>query len=136
MSTPQHETFEAFLTRRWAASDAFVSGDVEPLLAVSTHHDPASIYGPPGTVVTGAEAVNGANAAGAARFTTAERNDVEVGASGSDGDLGYWTGVQRSVVRMAGQDAPVPMDLRVTELYRREDDGWRLFHRHADLLKE
>ncbi|NHA69306.1 YybH family protein [Phycicoccus flavus] len=135
-SSSAPEDFATYLERRWRASDAFVAGDPEPLLAVSTTRAPASIFGPPGTVVTGPDAVNDGNAAGAARFTGADRNDVEAVHSGSDGDLGWWTGIQRSVVRFAGQDDPVPMDLRVTELYRREDGRWALFHRHADLLKE
>lgn len=133
--TPDPE-FAAYLERRWQASDAFVAGDPGPLSAVSTGADPASIFGPSGTVVAGAAAVDENNAAGSARFTGADRNDVEVLHSGSDGDLGWWAGIQRSVVRVAGQDDPAPMDLRVTELYRREDSGWALFHRHADLLKE
>ncbi|HMM94354.1 DUF4440 domain-containing protein [Phycicoccus sp.] len=130
------ETFADYLSRRRAASDAFVTGDVAPLHAVSATSDPATIFGPPGTVVQGADAVNTVNAGGAARFTGAERNDLETLHSGEDGDLAWWVGVQRSVVSMDDGGEPVPMDLRVTELYRREGGRWALFHRHADPLHE
>lgn len=129
------DDFTTYFTRRKEASDAFVAGDVEPLLAVSTATAPASIFGPAGTVVEGPVEVNTGNARGASGFTGADRNDLEESHSGASGDLAYWTGVQRSVVHVAGQDDPVPMDLRVTELYRREGGEWKLFHRHADLLK-
>ncbi|QKE83117.1 DUF4440 domain-containing protein [Arthrobacter sp. NEB 688] len=130
------EIFSAYLGRRKTASDAFVAGDVGPLLAVSTGCDPATILGPGGTVVTGAEAVNAANADGAARMAGSERNDLETLHSGEEGEIAWWVGVQRSVVSVAGQEGAVPMDLRVTELYRREDGSWKLFHRHADRLQE
>jgi ketosteroid isomerase-like protein len=37
---------------------------------------------------------------------------------------------------MNGQDKPITMNLRVTEIFRKEDGDWKLMHRHADLLKE
>lgn len=130
------DDFTSYLRHRAAASDAFVAGDIEPLIEVSTSRVPASIFGPAGTVVKGPEDVTTANTEGASHFAGAERNDLEVAHSGSDGDLGYWVGVQRTLVRIAGQDEPVSFALRVTELYRRERGRWTLFHRHADPLKE
>jgi ketosteroid isomerase-like protein len=35
-------------------------------------------------------------------------------------------------VRLVDQPDPVAMHLRITELYRREDNAWKLNHRHAD----
>ena len=130
----QQDDFADFMRRRIAASDAFVEGNPDPLGAVSTDYPAATIFGPQGDCIEGPDAVNAANRAGAAHFAPGGTNRFDTMHSASSGDLAYWVGVQRSSVRMQGKDAPVPMDLRVTEIYRREEGGWKLVHRHADRM--
>jgi ketosteroid isomerase-like protein len=47
-------------------------------------------------------------------------------------DLGYVVGFERGLVRRVGSDAATPIALRVTTVFRREEDGWKLSLRHAD----
>ncbi|MGB8381681.1 MAG: hypothetical protein WCG47_10600 [Dermatophilaceae bacterium] len=129
-------SFDTFLTARERASTAFVDGDAGPLLAISVDTDPATIYPPTGAVVVGADAVNTGNAAGTKTFAPGAENRFDILHSGSDGDLGYWTGIQRSKVLLKDNPKPVTMNLRITELFRRVDGEWKLFHRHADTLQE
>jgi ketosteroid isomerase-like protein len=50
---------------------------------------------------------------------------------GGSGDLAYTLGYEHAVLSMDG--GPVgPLNLRITHLYRREDDEWKIVHRHAD----
>jgi hypothetical protein len=60
--------FEQFMKQREEASRAFMSGDISPLERIATHVSPATIFGPTGDYVEGADKVNAANASGAKRY--------------------------------------------------------------------
>jgi len=126
--------FEQFLKRRKEASDDFVNGKFGSLEKISTQNSPATIFGPKGDCVQGPDEVNSANAKGAEQFKPEGTNTFDVIHKDADGDLAYWVGIQRSVVHIRGHDSPIPMDLRVTEIFRRESGEWKLMHRHADQL--
>lgn len=127
--------FDEFMKQRVEASDAFVNGDFDPLDKISAQDSPATIFGPKGDCVQGAEHVNAANAKGAKHFRAGSKNSFEVFHKAADGNIAYWVGIQHSVVQMEGREQGVPMDLRITEIFRRENGQWKLFHRHADPLK-
>jgi len=56
---------------------------------------------------------------------------VEHNVIASSGDLAYTVGFERGPVRVDG-GREQEMDIRVTHIYRRTDQGWKLIHRHAD----
>ncbi|AIE86525.1 polynucleotide phosphorylase/polyadenylase [Fimbriimonas ginsengisoli Gsoil 348] len=80
--------------------------------------------------------MNAANASGAKNFEPGGSSRFEVMHMGSQGDLAYWTGIQWAKARMKGKSDSVPFNLRVTEVFRRENGDWKLIHRHADRLSE
>lgn len=129
-------SFDNFMEQRRRVAAAYVNGDANPLREISTRTDPATLLGPNGGVEEGAAHVIEVNEAGSHRFQRGSTTDLEVLHSGADGRYGYWTGLQRATVRVAGKPEPVPMRLRVTEVFRRDGDTWKLIHRHADMLAE
>ncbi len=47
-------------------------------------------------------------------------------------DLAYIVEIERSRMKVGGAAEMAPVALRVTTIFRREDGGWRIVHRHAD----
>jgi len=130
------EDFAQFLKAREQASAAYIAGHVAPLAAIASQHDPSSFMPPSGAVVIGAEAVTKAYVEGAKQFREGSRGRFEVVQSGAAGDLGYWTGLHYAQMSIEGRDELLPMVLRTTEIFRREEGAWKLVHRHADFLKQ
>ena len=127
--------FDHFMQQRRRVASAFVNGDPGPLRDISTASDPATIFGPGGGTEQGAEHVVEVNERSSHQFHGGS-TDIEVMHSGASGELAYWIGIQNASVRVDKQDSPVPMKLRVTEVFRRERGAWKLIHRHADPLAD
>jgi ketosteroid isomerase-like protein len=69
----------------------------------------------------------------ASRWSDCTDQRVEILSAGVSGDLAYTVELEHTSVSVDG--VPVePYTLRVTQVYRREDGGWKVVHRHGDQL--
>lgn len=127
--------FEEFMRRREDAAGAYVRGDAAPLGQLVARSSDASFFSPRGDYVTGADAVRARYDQDAAAFESGSDNRFEILDMGASGDIAYWVGLQRAHARLRGQPEPVPFNLRITEVFRREGGEWKLVHRHADPLQ-
>lgn len=128
------QDFEVFMKQREASARAYVSGDAAPLGRISTRTDPASFFGPRGGAKRGAQDVSATYERDVMAFEPNGETQFEILHMGASNGLAYWVGFQRARARLRDQPEPVPMNLRVTEIFRREGDSWKLIHRHADML--
>jgi ketosteroid isomerase-like protein len=126
---PDH--FVEFMRDRERAVQAFVNGDYEPSRPLTTTADPATFFDPFGGVHTGAADVAAVYERNCGLFaggaTTVETLQLEASET-----VGYWVYLQTGTSTLRGSPTPIALALRVTEVYRREDGGWKLVHRHAD----
>lgn len=129
------DSFQTFLKERDRIATAYVNGDAAPLNAILTRNDPATFMSPRGEVLTGAAAIAERYARDAGNFARGSSSKLEI-LHAESGQLALWTGIQHAEVKSRAESAPVPMALRVTEVYRLDGNDWKLIHRHADVHKE
>ena len=121
----------AFLEKREEIARAYVNGNGEPLSAILAQHDPATFFPPGAPAQQGAAAVARRYLEDARHFAGPSESRFEI-LQADAGQLAFWAGVQHARVKMAGEDEPLELQLRVTEIFRIEAGEWRLVHRHAD----
>ena len=78
--------------------------------------------------------MNAANDSGAKNFESGGESRFEILQMSANDGIAYWAGIQWATARMKGKPEAIPVNLRVTEVFRREADDWKLVHRHADPL--
>jgi ketosteroid isomerase-like protein len=127
-----HDLHDA-IARVQAATSDFVNGQPDAWMAICSHRADATLFGGWGGHERGWEELAPRYAWAAARFAGGEVTFAELSRVVS-GDLACTVHHERTQARLAGMAESVSIALRVTHLYRREETGWKLVHRHADPL--
>jgi ketosteroid isomerase-like protein len=127
------EFFTKTLARQVEAEEALHNGDPDPRLRMWSTEDPVTLFGAWGPCKSGSAEVVRISRWVASRFSNCHSYSFELIASGVGGDLAYTVGYEHSTRSVDG--GPVERStLRVTHVYRREQDEWKVVHRHADLV--
>ena len=134
MSNDQKD-FEDFMKRREDVARSYVRGDAAPLSGIVTHSSPATFFSPNGDYQQGAEEVASTYERDAKSFEPGGDSHFEILQMAASDGIAYWVGLQKATARMQGKAEAVPFNLRVTEVFRRENGEWKMVHRHADPLK-
>ena len=126
--------FAAFMKEREAAARAFVNGDFAPSHPLLATAAPATFFDPWGACHEGPQPVLECYERNASLFASGSCafQTLQLAASGT---IGYWVFIQRGTLQLKGATEAIPGTLRVTEIFRREEGGWKLVHRHADRIE-
>lgn len=110
---------------------AMHSGDASSWIEAWSHREPVSVFGAGVRGRTGWDEVLRTITWVAGSFGRCVDYDYELIAADVLGDLAYTCGFERyTATRSSGE--LVTNELRVTQVYRREDGAWRIVHRHGD----
>jgi ketosteroid isomerase-like protein len=114
----------------YAALNRMLNGDAGPLADIWSHSASVTTMHPIGGRQVGWDKVREswgqvARLASEGRVTPGDQI-IQVA-----GDVAYELGIERGKVKLAGQE--VPIDNRVTNIYRREEGGWKIVHHHTDV---
>lgn len=116
--------------------EAFITGDPEPQKSLWSRSEDVTLANPLGPPAKGLERVLEAMDAAAAAVREGEGLTYEVISSHESADLAYEVAIQGGKMKLGDSPDMVPATLRVTSLFRREDEGWTLVHRHADPIMQ
>jgi ketosteroid isomerase-like protein len=114
------------------ALNAFPKGDAEPLKNLFSRRDDVSIANPFGPPARGWKQVAATMERAASSYRDGEAMAFERVSEYATADLAYIVEIERYESRVGGVDDLRPFALRVTTIFRREDNEWRILHRHAD----
>jgi len=107
------------------------SGDTASWSEAWSQREPVSVFGAGVRARTGRPEVDRTMAWVASAFDDCQDYEYELVVADVHGDLAYTCGFERYTATRPNGEV-VRNELRVTQVYRREDGVWRIVHRHGD----
>ncbi|MFN0026295.1 MAG: YybH family protein [Acidimicrobiales bacterium] len=109
-----------------------INGNPSAIHALFSESDDVSLGNPFGPFVKGREAVLQTTARAATRYQDGVLLPFELISRHQADGLAVVVETEHVRAKLEGATQPSDLSLRVTSVYRQEDSGWRLLHRHAD----
>ena len=113
-------------------ANEFRKGNPEPLLKLWTQREDVSVANPLGPAVRGWEKVAETVKRAASNYRDGEPVVFENVVKVVTPDLAFIVENERGRARVSGSQDLVPIALRATTIFRKEDGIWKIVHRHAD----
>jgi ketosteroid isomerase-like protein len=126
------EDLEQIIERYHNALSEFMTGNPRPAVAFFSGRDDITLANPFGPIARGPNQVHVAAERAAMNYRGGRAIAFEPFAKCVTHDLAYLVEVERYEAKVGDRGALTPLALRVTSIFSREADGWKLLHRHAD----
>jgi ketosteroid isomerase-like protein len=126
------DDLDALIERSHQALDAFTKGDAAPLQALFSQRDDVTLANPFGPAERGWPRVCHTMARAAEHYRDGRALGFDQIAKHVRPDIAYIHELERLEAKMGGSDEVMPVSLRCTTVFRREAEGWKIVHRHAD----
>ena len=127
---------DEFRERYRRSLEAFIKGDAEPQKSLWSRSEDVTLANPLGPPVKGLEQVIQAMESAVATVREGEGLTYDVISSYETSDLAYDVALQGGRMKLGNSPEMVSATLRVTSIFRREEEGWKLVHRHADPITQ
>jgi ketosteroid isomerase-like protein len=115
-----------------SATDRIMRGDARGFKDLYSRSADITLGNPFGGFGRGREGVFEQLDRAASYFSDGRAMEFEQIAKAAADEFAYTVEIERVEVNVAGRAEPSKFAARVTSIYRREEDGWKLIHRHAD----
>jgi ketosteroid isomerase-like protein len=115
---------------------AFIQGNPDVQKPLWSRRDDVTLANPLGLPAKGFDGVCGVLDRSARLISDGEGYTFDTITWVETADLAYEVGMEHNRAKLAGASEKVPINLRVTTVFRREDDGWKIVHRHADAITD
>jgi ketosteroid isomerase-like protein len=124
--------FDELLEQARNAADAIMKGDPTGYKELLSDDDDITLGNPFGGFGKGRAAVYEQLERAGSYYRDGHAMSFETVSQAVGPDVAYTVEIERFESKVGGQPELSEIALRVTSIYRREVDGWKLVHRHAD----
>jgi len=108
------------------------NGNPEVYKALYSRRDDVTLSNPFGPPARGWSEVSATLDRAAEKYRDGEVGGFENVSTVMGHDLAYIVEIESYRARVGGAEEIAPVAVRVTTIFRNEDDGWKVTHRHAD----
>ena len=113
--------------------EEFVKGNPEPCKRLLSHSNDVTLANPFGPPACGWDEVSKTIEHAASTIRDGEMTGFDTISKHVTPELAYTLWIEQVKAKMGGSGDVTPFALRVTMIYRPEEDGeWKVVHRHAD----